>query len=186
MAPPLPPLAVVTWSCSHARATCPGRRSTPAPPCSRRRRLARPGRPPPRLNSVAWPPETALPTPFSSLFSLLSPSMKTTIDGHQWCSDGRPFPLSSMPLSLPLLFLYKLEMDLSLPSLPDDELPLSLTRSSLPCSPPTVPLELRPRSPTTTSIPCPPRPPNPSTSIPAHEQKLQGRRRQFCDLVPGL
>jgi hypothetical protein len=111
-----------------------------------------------------------------------------------------PGALSS-PLSLPIKFgtpFLSSSPSSSLPS-PYPSSPLSLTllartrhrrSSSTPSS--SVPLSVEPRRSSVRTarrsrpFPCPPRSPNPSTSIHAHEQKLQGRRKQFCNLAPCL
>lgn len=113
-APPLPPLAAA-WSCSRARTAHPtmphALAATRRPPLRARAAAAWLGPVVRRLASLAPPghPKWLSPPP-SPPFPLLYPSMKTTIDGH-------PFPLSPVPLSLPLLSLYKVETYLSLPSL---------------------------------------------------------------------
>jgi hypothetical protein len=142
--------------------------------------------------------------PLSFLLSLphvLSPSMKTIIDGHQWCGDGRPF-LPPGALSSPLF-----------PSINWTTGPLSLSLSSLSISPSTAPKStvLAPPFAGPSAILAPHRS-RPTVPVEPHVQRravpypapcsfavlparrvppcaqarTQGRRRQFCILAPVL
>jgi hypothetical protein len=133
--------------------------------------------------------------------------MKTTIDGHQWCGDGRSFLLHArrLSLSLPPPLYKRSQTSSSLSPSPVQTFPhLFLTRSCLLATNRGASSELVPRRPNASPEPRPSpvtptsRPPVPcslATTVspfPARQsplrlsKKLQGRRRQFCDLVPSL
>jgi hypothetical protein len=129
--------------------------------------------------------------------SLLPPSIDVgAIDDHLEAPGALSSPLS-LPIKSQTPFLSSSPSS-SLPS-PYSSSPLSHTLLARPCrrrslSTPSssVSLSVEPRRSSVRTarrshpFPCPPRSSNPSTSIHAHEQKLQGRRRQFCDLAPCL